>query len=74
MTLLRDGPRASASSLFQSQHFYNNRLIAQLSQKPAYAITLKQMMAFGKDVDAQRLIASGNFVRDANPCIDLAAS
>lgn len=50
-------------SLFQSQHFYRNNIVAQLSNKPAYPISLKQMVAFGKDIDERKLISSANFVR-----------
>lgn len=49
-------------SLFQSQHFYRNNVVAQLSKKPAYPISLKQMVAFGKDIDDRKLISSANFV------------
>lgn len=60
-------PLANPGSLFQSQHFYGNKAIAQLSNKPALPISLKQMMAFGKGISEDRLIQSANFVRQELP-------
>ncbi|CAD6588397.1 MAG: hypothetical protein CYPHOPRED_004378 [Cyphobasidiales sp. Tagirdzhanova-0007] len=58
---------ANPSSLFQSQHFYGNKSIAQLSNKAAYPISLKQMIAFGKDLTEERLLQSASFVRQELP-------
>ena len=49
-------------SLFQSQHFYRNNVVAQLSNKPAYPISLKQMVLFGQNINDDKLLKSANFV------------
>lgn len=54
-------------SLFQSQHFYRNNVVAQLSNKPAYPISLKQMVLFGQNINDDKLLKSANFVRQELP-------
>ncbi|RHZ77420.1 hypothetical protein Glove_180g93 [Diversispora epigaea] len=50
-------------SAFSSQHFYQNRILDQYVSQSTNQITLRQLIFFGRNLNEERIIKSGNYVR-----------
>ncbi|KAF7730148.1 hypothetical protein EC973_002756 [Apophysomyces ossiformis] len=60
-------PRAASLDSVQSDspyHFYQNKIIDKYVQQPINASTLRQYIFFGRQMNAERLIKSANWVRN----------
>ncbi|KAF9272556.1 hypothetical protein BGZ68_002321, partial [Mortierella alpina] len=49
------------------QHFYQNRILDPYVSQPANPITLRQLVFFGRNMQADKLIKSANYVRTELP-------
>ncbi|CAG8501698.1 11708_t:CDS:1 [Paraglomus brasilianum] len=49
------------------QHFYQNRILDQYASQSAKTITLRQLAFFGRNLNEDKLIQSGNYVRKELP-------
>ncbi|OZJ05459.1 hypothetical protein BZG36_01668 [Bifiguratus adelaidae] len=64
-----NGPDRAHPSLDSTspQHFYHNRTLDQYVSKQATAITLRQLVFFGRNMTDDRLVKSANYVRQELP-------
>ncbi|TDL29492.1 atypical/PDHK/BCKDK protein kinase [Rickenella mellea] len=58
---------ASTSSAPKVMHFYQNKQLELYASKSAHRLTLRQLVFFGRSMNAERIIKSANYVRTELP-------
>ncbi|KAI0066267.1 alpha-ketoacid dehydrogenase kinase N-terminal domain-containing protein [Artomyces pyxidatus] len=66
-SLLVNRTRGSVRLQSTALHFYQNRQLELYAAKEAQRLTLRQLVFFGRSMNAQRLITSANYVRTELP-------
>lgn len=57
------GAFPSFSNILTPQHFYQNEVLLQYSQKLPHPVSLRQLAGYGRKLTKQKILASANFVR-----------
>lgn len=57
------GAYPSFSNILTPQHFYQNEVLLQYSQKEPHPVSLRQLAGYGRKLTKQKVLASANFVR-----------
>ncbi|GMG33679.1 unnamed protein product [Ambrosiozyma monospora] len=60
-------PYHNYSKLLNEQHFYQNSIMLQWSERTVHPVTLRQLANFGKRLTKEKLISGANFVRTEIP-------
>ncbi|CCH42653.1 pyruvate dehydrogenase kinase isozyme 1,mitochondrial [Wickerhamomyces ciferrii] len=57
------GPYPQHSQYLNPQHYYQNTVLMNWAQRTPHPVTLRQLAAFGKALNEEKIISSANFVR-----------
>lgn len=57
------GPYPPHSQYINPQHYYQNTVLMDWSMRTPHPVTLRQLAAFGKALNEEKIISSANFVR-----------
>jgi len=61
------GPYPPHSQYLNPQHYYQNTVLMDWSKRTPHPVTLRQLAAFGKALNEDKIISSANFVRHELP-------